>query len=305
MALRVALVVLATPTTLALTLPTRPARLPGRRAVAVSAAPAALPTLAAACAVPTCLGFWKREYGVSYAYGLSIAGAAGLVLRAEPTGIARAHALVHVCYGVRLCAFLLWRELSVAKFRKLREKIERSAPQGSRLKRAPFIIQCGLLYWLMTLPVLASARGAAPAGLRGALASIACLGAWAGFALAAVGDAYKSFTKRRDPGKLVTGGPYAWFRHPNYQGEQLLWLSSWAVGLLHMNLSVASAATAFASLLGCAGIQFVLLRATTNLDARQAVQYGDDAAYRSWKAWRGPIAKAETGSKTDVSELYN
>ena len=34
-------------------------------------------------------------------------------------------------------------------------------------------------------------------------------------------------------------------------------------------------------------------------------QYGDDAAYRSWKAWRGPIAKAETGSKTDVSELYN
>ena len=128
--------VLTTPTALALTPPTRPARLPGRRAVAVAAAPAALPTLAAACAVPTCLGFYKREYGVSYGYGLSIGGAAGLVLRAEPTGIARAHALVHVCYGVRLCAFLLWRELSVAKFRKLREKIERSAPQGSRLKRA-------------------------------------------------------------------------------------------------------------------------------------------------------------------------
>mmetsp|Transcript_16323 Transcript_16323/g.47786 ORF Transcript_16323/g.47786 Transcript_16323/m.47786 type:complete len:158 (-) Transcript_16323:22-495(-) len=157
----------------------------------------------------------------------------------------------------------------------------------------------------MSLPVVASARGAAPAGLRGALAATACVGAWAGFALAAVGDAYKSFAKRRDPGKLVTGGPFVLFRHPNYQGEQLLWLSSWAVGLLHMNLGVASAATAFASLLGCAGIQFVLLRATTNLDARQAVQYGDDAAYRSWKAWRGPIAKAETGSKTDVSELYN
>ena len=300
MALRV--VALLT-TARALTPPTRV--LPGRRAVAVSAAPAALPTLAAACALPTCLGFYKREYGVSYGYGISIAAAAGLVLRSEPTGIARAHALVHVCYGVRLCAFLLWRELAVSKFRKLREKIERSAPQGSRLKRAPFIIQCGLLYWLMSLPVVASARGAAPTGLRGALAATACVGAWAGFALAAVGDAYKSFAKRRDPGKLVTGGPFALLRHPNYQGEQLLWLASWAVGLLHMNLSVASVATAFASLLGCAGIQFVLLRATTNLDARQAVQYGDDAAYRSWKAWRGPIAKAETGSKTDVSELYN
>ena len=85
----------------------------------------------------------------------------------------------------------------------------------------------------------------------------------------------------------------------------MLWLASLATGLLHMRLSVASFATAFASLLGCAGIQFVLLRATTNLDARQAVQYGDEPAYRAWKAWRGPIAKAETGSKTDVSELYN
>ena len=304
MTLRVVVsLVLTTPTARALTPPTRV--LPGRRAVAVAAAPAGLPTLAAACALPTCLGFWKREYGVSYGYGLSISAASALVLRSEPTGIARAHALVHVAYGVRLCAFLLWRELAVAKFRKLREKIERSAPQGSRLKRAPFILQCGLLYWLLSLPVVASARGAAPAGLRGALASIACVGAWAGFGLAAVGDGYKSFAKRRDPGKLVTGGPYALVRHPNYQGEQLLWLASLATGVLHMNLSVASFATAFAALLGCAGIQFVLLRATTNLDARQAVAYGDEPRYRSWKAWRGPIAKAETGSKTDVSELYN
>ena len=85
----------------------------------------------------------------------------------------------------------------------------------------------------------------------------------------------------------------------------MLWLASLATGVLHMNLSVASVATAFAALLGCAGIQFVLLRATTNLDARQAVAYGDEPRYRSWTAWRGPIAKAETGSKTDVSELYN
>ena len=41
------------------------------------------------------------------------------------------------------------------------------------------------------------------------------------------------------------------------------------------------------------------------LVAEIAVQYGDEPAYRAWRAWRGPIAKAETGSKTDVSELYN
>ena len=82
MALRVVALVLTTPTARALTPPTRV--LPGRRAVAVAAAPAALPTLAAACAVPTCLGFYKREYGVSYGYGLSIAAAAGLVLKRSP-----------------------------------------------------------------------------------------------------------------------------------------------------------------------------------------------------------------------------
>jgi len=61
MALRVVALIA---TARALTPPTRV--LPGRRAVVAAAAPAALPTLAAACAVPTCLGFYKREYGVSY-----------------------------------------------------------------------------------------------------------------------------------------------------------------------------------------------------------------------------------------------
>ena len=48
----------------------------GGRAPGLALAPAGLPTLAAACALPTCLGFYKREYGVSYGYGLSSAAAA-------------------------------------------------------------------------------------------------------------------------------------------------------------------------------------------------------------------------------------
>ena len=298
MALRVVALVLTTPTARALTPPTRV--LPGRRAVVAAAAPAAAPDprrgVRGADLSRLLQARIRRELWLRHRRNCPYAAAAGLVLRAEPTGIARAHALVHVCYGARLCAFLLWRELSVAKFRKLREKIERSAPQGSRLKRAPFILQCGLLYRLMTLPVVASARGAAPTGLRGALAATACVGAWAGFGLAALGDGYKSFAKRRDPGRLVTGGPYALVPPPKLPGRAAAVARELGtVGLLHMNLSVASAATAFASLLGCAGIQFVLLRATTNLDARQAVAYGDEPRYRSWKAWRGPIAKAEHG----------
>ena len=111
--------------------------------VAVAAAPPLLPAIGAACALPTCLGFWKREYGVSYArrgragssrlqdgvaagadwqrhsslrrrYGLAISASAALALKEASTEVARAHALVHVAYGARLCLFLLWRETSAA-----------------------------------------------------------------------------------------------------------------------------------------------------------------------------------------------
>ena len=52
-----------------------------------------LPTLAAVCVFPTCLGFWKSEYGVSYAYGIVTATVGALVLRAAPTRLVAAHAL--------------------------------------------------------------------------------------------------------------------------------------------------------------------------------------------------------------------
>mmetsp|Transcript_24952 Transcript_24952/g.76958 ORF Transcript_24952/g.76958 Transcript_24952/m.76958 type:complete len:323 (-) Transcript_24952:45-1013(-) len=272
--------------------------------VAVAAAPPLLPAIGAACALPTCLGFWKREYGVSYAYGLAISASAALALKEASTEVARAHALVHVAYGARLCLFLLWRETSVPRFQKLREKIERSAPTGSRLNRAPFVAGCSLLYYLMSLPVVMSARAAPVAGLRAAAAKTAVGLAWAGFLLAAAGDAYKSVAKRSDPSALVTGGPFALLAHPNYQGEQLLWTASTAAGLALAPLSWASAASALGALVGLAGINFVLVQATTGLNARHRATYGDDPKFRAWTAWKGVEFAATPGPPTGVSELY-
>ena len=275
-----------------------------------------IPELALVCTVPTCLGFWKREYGVSYAYGISIAASALLVLQEGPASVvARRHAWVHVAYGARLCAFLLWRELSVPRFRRLREKIERSAPSGSRLQRAPFVFGCSLLYLCMSLPLVLSARagpvddeGLLAAGAKSAAAAAAVAAAWAGFGLAALGDTWKSVAKAtRGEKALVVGGPFAVLRHPNYQGEQLLWAASTLAGLALAPASLASAATVAGALVGLAGIQFVLVQATTGLNARHKLVYADDKAYRTWAAWPGfEFSKPSkpSGPPSGVDTLY-
>ena len=119
MALRVVSLVLITPTARALTPPTRV--LPGRRTVAVAAAPrrsharrgvrgADLPRLLQA---RVWRELWLRPVHI---------GGGALVLRARAPGIARAHAprpRVLWRAAARSCC---GGELAVAKFRKLRER---------------------------------------------------------------------------------------------------------------------------------------------------------------------------------------
>jgi steroid 5-alpha reductase family enzyme len=268
----------------ALTARPRRAAVPQPRRVA--ARMTSMPELALACTVPTCLGFWKREYGVSYAYGLSIAAAAALVLGEGPASpIAVKHCWAHIAYGTRLCAFLFWRELTVPRFREFREKIEMSAPAGGRRRRAPFILGCSFLYFAMSVPLVMSARAPEPTGATRAAAAALANAAWFGFWVAALGDAWKYLAKAsRGASVLVTGGPYAVLRHPNYQGEQLLWAASAALGVAVAPTSFLSIA---AAVVGCAGIQFVLMQATTGLNARQDVEYANWPAFNAWRAWRG------------------
>ena len=99
-----------------------PQQLHARAAAPVLALPSTT-ALAAASALPTLLGFWKSEYGVSYAYGFAMA-AAGAMHLANPSPLATAHAAVVLAYGARLNLFLLYRELAIPRFRAFREKIE-------------------------------------------------------------------------------------------------------------------------------------------------------------------------------------
>ena len=118
-----------------------------------------------------------------------------------------------------------------------------------------------------------------------------------GFGVGALADFTKTWVKQRQGNEsfLVTSGIFAYWRHPNYSGEILGWTANAMIGLLTALWFAASSMTAqtipwsavllrwIPSLglmgLGWMGIVFVLLRATSNLETRQAKDYHTNPKY--------------------------
>jgi len=144
-----------------------------------------------------------------------------------------------LCCAVLCCAALcfamhrLHRELTVPRFRTLRDKIEaRSKAQGGRLKRSPFVLGCSFLYFCMAAPLRLTAATPVSGTSKVALA-LEVLLMYTGAVVAAVGDAHKSRAKRRRGADyLVVDGVFRYLRHPNYSGELLLWGASAAAVLI-------------------------------------------------------------------------
>lgn len=265
---------------------------PLRSAVALRSA--SLPVVVAASVLPTCLGYVRSEYGVSYGYGLSMMSIAALTLAGQPlTTLAVAHAVVHLVYGIRLSVFLLWRELTIKRFREMRERIESKAPP-KRLQRTPFILGCSFLYLCMSAPLLLSAGTPLNCPVARTAAWVAVATAGLGLCINVAGDLHKSIAKARGV-ELVTGGLYSKLRHPNYSGELLLWSASTVTAVIAVvsHFSLRRLVGLGGALLGWGGIAFVLAQAATSLERRQRETYGKDPAYVAWveKSWPGPTLK--------------
>ncbi|KAL3809110.1 hypothetical protein ACHAXA_003019 [Cyclostephanos tholiformis] len=344
-------------------------------------APLVLPTitrLALVCLLPTLLGYYKSEYGVSYGYGTSMAASSYLILSSianaaglplfpaiqdsasfarvlQPAGMVTLlsttlsnlqsllpaslpafHAFAILFYGTRLDMFLLYRELFLARFRAMRERIEeRAKKQGSRWKRTPFLLSCAFLYFCMMSPLLITSQVCSGIsmtcgpnlGLDGGLASILELSlrfsvvmALLGFLLGAFGDLNKTVCKAlRGEDELVTGGIFRFLRHPNYTGEVIGWVSSCLAGFLAViwkTVSIGSsggrvvlcksmAPYLLLSVMGATGISFVLMTATTGLEFRQKEKYGGTDEYQQWikKSWVGfKLAPKEVRSEDAESK---
>lgn len=181
----------------------------------------------------------------------------------------------------------MYREATNKYFQKMVETIETKA-SPSRLQRLPFILGCGALYLGMAAPMVLTARYA-HLMVEGALLTKV---AWTcpffmalGLGMAALGDAHKSFVKgRKGPNELVDTGLYSIMRHPNYTGEQVLWSASALLGILAGMVAPERACLPWVlgTIFGAAGINFVLVKATTNLEKKQEEKYGSTERYRVW-----------------------
>ena len=313
-------------------------------AVAATITLPATSSLVLACVLPTLLGFYKSEYGVSYGYGTAMAASSYLVLssiasasgtpllpsdvtlsniltavqsfvctlKSLTSSLPAFHAASLFFYGTRLNLFLLYRELCLPRFRAMRERIEeRAKKQGSRLKRTPFIASCAFLYYCMMCPLLVTSKLCEGLSMGGFTAggSVVLLEqllrvlvglTLSGFMLGAIGDLTKSFGKLvKGEDALITGGVFRFFRHPNYTGEVIGWVSSCLAAFAAVawkaakgeGLAVWKSQTPYLllSVLGAMGITFVLGTATAGLEFRQNEKYGDTEEYKAWvkKSWVG------------------
>lgn len=294
----------------------------GETAIAASIALPKLSTVVATTLTPTLLGFYKYEYGVSYAYGTATAATAALALRSllsasAPTPFtlwSQLHAAAIVFYGIRLNFFLLYREIFLERFRKMREKIEdkrtsRTSEKENLLSkiasRTPFVLGCAFLYAGLGTPTLISAKMSDSAVVMSSKKGLSLLykvlvcGTWFGFGLGAIGDFNKSIIKAlKGEDHLVTSGVYRLFRHPNYTGEVIGWTSSFLASLASIFLSSnestlevlkSLAFPLMTSVAGVFGILFVLLSATAGLERRQKEKYGGTKEYSEWikTSWKG------------------
>jgi len=273
----------------------KPFHVRGGTTTSIQAASVVLPslkTVAVSCLLPTSLGYYRSEYGVSYGYGTSVALVAFLILRQLERGsVPYWHALALVFYGIRLNLFLLYRELCIPLFREFREKIEeRARNKGNRLARTPFLVSCAALYSGLTAPLFVTSQVTQPSTALKVL--VAC--SWLGFLVAAVGDFTKSVVKaRQGQDVLVRSGIFKFLRHPNYSGEAFGWTASFLAAVASVEDWSSNGVALVASALGWAGIVFVLAMAATGLERKQKEKYGDSQEYKDWVrgSWAGPTLK--------------
>jgi len=260
---------------------------------------------AMASLLPASLGLWRTGYAVSYGYGGAMLSTGLLHLLSNAGNLSKlqqCHVALYALYGMRLVGFLLHREIKLPV--EIHKMARRPASLLQRMKRLPVIIGCSVLYACMSagpMQTLAltttSTTSSTVSNITNTLLLLIGLG---GFALGAVGDWYKCKVKARDgPQTLVTTGPFAIFRHPNYTGEMIGWTCTC---LLLPLLNVVASGSCIrrkvipwllSSIVGWAGIVFAVLigEATIGLEQQQFETYGGTPEYEKWiqTSWSGPM----------------
>ena len=263
----------------------------------VAKTPVARSSVQMSVTFPTCCGiataacslaFIRQAYVFSLSYGLAMAGIGAAVLAAIP-GTAPAaltfHAYLVLAYGVRLFAFLFWRQVGQdAGWGARLARLDKTP----RAKRAPVVVSTALFYAMMASPLLFHLQSAPlPFPL---VTTLGCVVAAVGLLIETVADQSKSLFKIQlrasgEADRPYTGGVWAYSRHANYLGEILFWVGATVAGVpsvLAPGLSLLTRLLRTVSMgLGLSGIVFIMLSATKRLEKKQA-----DSAASVWPVLR-------------------
>lgn len=265
--------------------------------------------------VPCALAYIRQAYVFSLSYGLATAAIGGVILSSS-CPITNTWVFIHAAlilgYGLRLFAFLFWRQVGQdAGYGGADGKLAQ-LDKTPRSQRTSLILSTAFFYALMCCPLLYHAQvGTAALRVPFGKHILATGAGLAGFGLfvEALADLQKSLFKIRlraagAADRLCTEGLYAVCRHPNYLGEILFWIGSCILGLPAIFAQASSLpvwqtiAHAVFSGLGLFGIVMIMISATKRLDGRQEAnapekwpQLGKDGELDSYAKYKSRTFK--------------
>ena len=135
-----------------------------------------------------------------------------------------------LAWGVRLAAYITWRNWGHGEDRRYQEIRARNQPSFAfKSLYLVFALQM-VLAWIVSAPTLAALAGKRDSG---ALDIAGIVVALVGFLFEAIGDAQMAAFKRdaANKGQVMDRGLWRWTRHPNYFGEACFWWGVWLIAL--------------------------------------------------------------------------
>ena len=133
-----------------------------------------------------------------------------------------------IAWGVRLAAYITWRNWGHGEDRRYQQIRARNQPNFAFKSLVLVFALQMVLAWIVSAPTLAALAGTRDFGALD-VAGIAV--ALVGFLFEAIGDAQMAAFKRdaANKGQVMDRGLWRTTRHPNYFGEACFW---WGIGLI-------------------------------------------------------------------------
>ncbi len=178
-------------------------------------------------------------------------------------------------YGCRLGGYLAYREMKSTSYKKnMKGEIKdgKTVPFGVKIA---IWVTCALLYALEVVPVFYRLA-------NGAGSNVWCYIGFAimisGITLESAADLQKNKAKKVNPRRFVDTGLFRIVRCPNYLGEMIMW-----TGVIISGIGgVWGIGQWIFSIIGYAGIIYVMFSGARRLEIRQDKNYGNDPEYQKY-----------------------